>query len=106
LGSPHKEIAWRFLRHCASAEMDKLLTLEGAIGCRRSTWIDEDVNRIIPFYRRMEALHSGAREMPRMPEWPKVSEVIDRMVLQAIDTAVPIEAIVLQAQHELVEVLR
>ncbi len=103
-GSPHREVAWRFLRHCASVEMDKLLTLEGAIGCRRSTWIDEDVNRIVPFYRRMEVLHAGAREMPRMPQWPKVSEVIDRMVLQAIDTAAPIETIVLQAQHELVEV--
>jgi multiple sugar transport system substrate-binding protein len=104
-GSRQQEIAWRFLQHCASAEMDKLLTLEGAIGCRKSTWADEDVNRIIPFYRRMDLLHNGARELPRMPEWPEVSEVIDRMVLQAINTAEPIEAIARQAQNELIQVL-
>lgn len=86
--------------------MDKLLTLEGAIGCRKSTWVDEDVNRIIPFYRRMEVLHSGAREMPRTPQWPMIAQVIDRMVLQAINTAEPVEAIVERAQNELIEALR
>lgn len=104
-GSRNQAVAWRFLRHCASVEMDKLLTLEGAIGCRRSTWIDEEVNRIIPFYRRLEVLHNGAREMPRMPQWPTVAEVIDRMVLQAINTAAPINAIVEQGQSELFGVL-
>jgi len=104
-GSPHQDVAWRFLRHCASAEMDKLLTLEGAIGCRRSTWIDEDVNRIVPFYRAMERLHAGAREMPRMAQWPAVATVIDRMVLAAINTVAPIETIVAQAQNEIVGIL-
>lgn len=104
-GSQNQAVAWRFLRHCASVEMDKLLTLEGAIGCRRSTWIDEEVNRIIPFYRRLEVLHNGAREMPRMPQWPTVAEVIDRMVLQAINTAAPINAIVEQGQSKLLGVL-
>lgn len=28
-GSPHRELAYRFLRHCLSAPMDKLLTLGG-----------------------------------------------------------------------------
>src|SRR5207244_3896233 len=37
-GSNHKELAWRFMRHCATVEMDKLLTLAGAVGCRLSTW--------------------------------------------------------------------
>lgn len=105
-GSPHQDVAWRFLRHCAGVEMDKLLTLEGAIGCRRSTWIDDDVNRAVPFYRAMEALHAGAREMPRMSEWPAVATVIDRMVLQAINTDVAIEAIVGQAQSELAGALK
>lgn len=29
--TPHAEIAWPFLRHCATAAMDKLVTLGGAI---------------------------------------------------------------------------
>ena len=100
-GSPHRYVAWRFLRHCASASMDKLLTLEGAIGCRKSTWMDEDVNRVIPFYRKMEDLHAHAREMPRRADWPRISEVIDRMVMETINSREAIQAIVQRAQHSL-----
>ena len=96
-GSPHAEVAWRFLRHAASPAMDKLLTLEGGIGCRRSTWLDPDVNRVIPFYREMETLHAHARELPRTPDWPRIAETIDRMVLAAIDTHRPVEEILREA---------
>jgi multiple sugar transport system substrate-binding protein len=102
-GAVHKDVAWRFLRHCAGEEMDKLLTLEGAIGCRKSTWADLQVNGTIPFYGRMEELHANAREMPRLVAWPRIAEVIDRMVLAAIDTAEPLEAIVERAQSEIVQ---
>jgi multiple sugar transport system substrate-binding protein len=80
------EISWRFLRHCASAEMDKLLTLEGGIGCRKSTWVDADVNRVIPFYRGMEKLHRGTRELPRRADWNQIASAIDALVLAAIAT--------------------
>ncbi len=89
-GSPHKDLAYHFLAHCAGAEMDKLLTLEGAIGCRKSTWTDAAVNRVIPFYRRMESLHAHARELPRLPHWSKMAEVIDGLVLETINTDRPI----------------
>jgi len=78
------ETSWQFLRHCASAEMDKLLTLEGGIGCRKSSWEDADVNRVIPLYREMERLHAGARELPRMAQWARIASVIDALVLEAI----------------------
>ncbi len=104
-GAVHKETAWQYLRHCASAPMDKLLTLEGGIGCRKSTWLDRDVNTVIPFYGRMEELHASAREMPRMPEWPQVAEIIDRMVLAAINTGAAIEAIAGDAQFEVRKLL-
>lgn len=100
-GSPHREIAWRFLRHCASPAMDKLLTLEGAIGCRKSTWMDKNVNRVIPFYRRMEDLHARAREMPRRADWPHIGEVIDRMVMETINSREPVKTIVERAQSAL-----
>ncbi len=100
-GSPHRDVAWRFLRHCASPAMDKLLTLEGAIGCRKSTWMDEDVNRAIPFYRKMEDLHAHAREMPRRADWPRISEVIDKMVMETIGSREPVADIVRRAQSNL-----
>ncbi len=81
--------------------MDKLLTREGAIGCRKSTWLDEDVNRAIPFYRRMEGLHAHAREMPRRADWPQIGEVIDRMVMETINSGEPVRTIVERAQRSL-----
>jgi multiple sugar transport system substrate-binding protein len=97
-GSPHAEIAYRFLRHCASAPMDKLLTLEGAIGCRKSTWSDGDVNAAIPFYHKMESLHRVARELPRLSHWAEIAAVIDELVLAAINTQQPTAELVRLAQ--------
>lgn len=97
-GSAHQDLAWSFLRHCASAEMDKLLTLEGAIGCRKTTWSDADVNAAIPFYHCLEDLHEEARELPRLTHWAELSAVIDRMVLDAIDTSEPSASILRRAQ--------
>jgi len=66
--------------------MDKLLTLGGAIGCRRSTWNDSEVNATIPFYQMLETFHEHARELPRLMKWAKISAIIDQMMLAAIDT--------------------
>jgi multiple sugar transport system substrate-binding protein len=96
----HRDVAWKFLRHCASPEMDKLLTLEGGIGCRKSTWVDEEVRREIPFYHSMEELHSNVREMPRHEAWPQVAQIIDRMAVAAIDEHVELESIVRRGQYE------
>lgn len=85
-GAAHREIAYAFLRHCLSEQMDKLLTLEGAIGCRRSTWADPEINRTIPFYNRLDDLHANARELPRRADWPEIASIIDELVLQAIQT--------------------
>ncbi len=92
-GSPHKDAAYGFLRHCLSAQMDKLLTLEGGIGCRKSTWVDPDVNKVIPFYHQMGSLHQYARELPRRSDWAKLAEIIDHMVMDTINTNEPVEAI-------------
>jgi multiple sugar transport system substrate-binding protein len=99
-GSPHARVAWDFLRHCASAANDKLLTLEGAIGCRKSTWHDAEVNRVIPFYRTLEKIHEDARELPRLVHWAKLAAIIDRLVTAAIDTREPVSALLAPAQQE------
>jgi len=97
-GSPHQDIAWKFLSHCAGVEMDKLMTLEGGIGCRKSTWSDAQINAAIPFYHVLEVLHEGARELPRLRQWSKLAEIIDCMVLDVIDSQESIATIVRRAQ--------
>jgi multiple sugar transport system substrate-binding protein len=99
-GSPNREVAYRFARHCLSRQADRQRTLDGVIGCRKTTWTDTEVNRVIPFYGEMEKLHAHARELPRLTNWVELSAVIDRMVLEAINTNRPIEAIAAEAQKK------
>jgi len=98
-GSPHRDIAVRFLEHCLTPAMDKLTTTAGAIGCRKSTWTDSEVNAAIPFYHRMESLHTAAREIPQRPDWPQIATTIDRLVTAAIATSTPIENLLKEAQQ-------
>jgi len=88
-GSKHKRLAYDFLRFATTAESDKLLTKEGGIGCRKSTWKDEEINTLIPFYHKLEMLHENALTLPQTPIWPKVCEFIDHMVLKAINSDIP-----------------
>ncbi|MFD1604583.1 extracellular solute-binding protein [Flavobacterium artemisiae] len=88
-GSKHKKLAYDFLRFATTAESDKLLTTEGGIGCRKSTWKNEEINTLIPFYHKLEMLHENALTLPQTPIWPKVCEFIDHMVLKAINSDIP-----------------
>jgi len=97
-GSPHAEAAWGFLRHVAAPEMDRLTTLTGAIGCRRSTWNDDEVNSRIPFYRVMEELHSQAREVPSRPDWPQIASGIDWLVTNTITSVRPVRELLQEVQ--------
>jgi multiple sugar transport system substrate-binding protein len=85
-GSQRKELAWDFLRHCASAQMDKLTTTEGAIGVRQSTWADAEVNAAIPYYHKLGWLHEHAREMPLTPKLAAISHVVDDLMTAAVTT--------------------
>ncbi|MGH9653428.1 MAG: extracellular solute-binding protein [Bryobacteraceae bacterium] len=98
--SPHRDIAYRFLRHCLSAPMDKLLTLEGATGCRKSTWKDAEVNASIPFYYLLESLHASARELPRLNYWPEIAALIDELLTALIQTTTPVAQLVREADRK------
>jgi multiple sugar transport system substrate-binding protein len=99
-GSPHRQIAWRFLKHCLTPAMDKLTTTEGAIGCRKSTWLDEEVNHLIPFYHRMEGLHQVAREIPQLNTWPQIASIIDALMTSTINSNAPIEELLAEADRK------
>jgi multiple sugar transport system substrate-binding protein len=99
--SPHREVAWQFLRHCATAAMDKLVTLGGAIGCRKATWRDAEVNARIPFYRELEKFHEDARELPRFKRWPRVAAALDELMVDAIRTDIPEAALLERAEKKI-----
>jgi multiple sugar transport system substrate-binding protein len=96
--SRHKDLAWEYIKHCVGRENDVILTLIGGIGCRRSSWSDPRVNEVIPYYRRMEEIHRYASTLPRTPAWHPISRVIDRLVIDTIDTQRPVGAILEEAQ--------
>jgi multiple sugar transport system substrate-binding protein len=97
-GSRHKALAWDFLRHCASGPMDKLTTTEGAIGVRRSTWMDPEVNALIPYYHRLEWLHAHARELPLTPHLAGISHVVDDLITAAVTGDAPTAELLSAAQ--------
>lgn len=97
-GSANKDLAWQFLRHCASPAMDKLTTTEGAIGVRRSTWADAEVNALVPYYHRLDWLHEHARAMPMTPRLAEISHIVDDMLTAATTSDRPTGELLAEAQ--------
>ena len=97
-GSRNKVLAWDFLRHCATAPMDKLTTTEGAIGVRKSTWSDSEVNAAIPYYHRLDWLHAHARELPLTPGLAEISHIVDDMLTAAVTGCRPTPELLAEAQ--------
>lgn len=104
-GSKNKSLAYDFLRFATTAESDKLLTNEGGIGCRKSTWKDSEVNKSIPFYHKLEELHENALTLPQLETWPKIAARMDQMVLQAIETRIPSKTLLETTQNEIQKIL-
>ena len=104
-GSKHQKLAYDFLRFATTPESDKLLTNEGGIGCRKSTWSDPEINATIPYYHKLELLHESALTLPQTPVWPKVAEWIDKMVLQALETDIPSEKLLEETQNKIQKII-
>ncbi|TKC10923.1 extracellular solute-binding protein [Pedobacter polaris] len=102
-GSKNKEVAYDFLRFVTNQENDKLLTLEGGIGCRISSWNDAEINKIIPYYHKLDTLHAVANMLPQKKNWAAIASVIDEMVLSAINTIEPTEKLIVLAQQKINE---
>ncbi len=102
-GSRNKQLAYDFIRFAIRPENDKLLTLEGGIGCRISTWNDPGINRVIPYYHKLEMLHREAKSLPQKSNWAEIAAVIDAAVLRALNTNDPSELILKEAQQKITE---
>jgi len=104
-GSKHQKLAYDFLRFATTPESDKLLTTEGGIGCRKSTWNDPEINKTIAFYHKLEMLHENALTLPQTPVWPKVAELIDQMVLKAIESDISSEKLLEKTQNAILQII-
>jgi multiple sugar transport system substrate-binding protein len=83
--SDNADLAYEFIRHAATPEMDKVTTVEGASGTRFSTWRDPDVLRANPFYAMVEETNTAnVRFLPRVPQFTELNEVLDDMVRSAV----------------------
>lgn len=100
-GSKNKKLAYDFIRYATNTANDKLLTLEGGIGCRKSTWTDKDVNETVPYYHKLNTLHENARTLPRKTDWNKISGIVDQMVTELLATDRPEKDLLSQAQSEI-----
>jgi multiple sugar transport system substrate-binding protein len=100
-GSKHQQLAYDFIRFAISSRNDKLLTLEGGIGCRISTWTNGGINAIIPYYHKLEQLHQTARSLPQKSNWAAIAKIIDEVVLQAINTNIPVEQLLAVGQQKI-----
>lgn len=100
-GSEYKDLAYEFIKFAVNTENDKLLTLEGGIGCRKSTWYDTEVNKEVPYYQKLEELHKNTRALPRKSNWSEIADVIDALVLEVINTSKSIKVILDEAQHKI-----
>jgi multiple sugar transport system substrate-binding protein len=100
-GSVNKQVAYDFIRYATNQYNDKLLTLEGGIGCRKSTWHDEEINAVIPYYHKLEQLHENARSLPQKSNWSQIAKVIDEVVLAAINTEEPIAKLLADGQQQI-----
>lgn len=100
-GSKLKNEAWDFITNTVSKENDINLPLMGAIGCRKSTWYDERVNSVIPYYSRMEEIHACAKTLPRIAKWHDVSGIIDELMTKVNSTDEPVDEILKCAQAKI-----
>ena len=100
-GSRHQALVYDFLKFALRKQNDKLLTLEGGIGCRISTWHDPEVNAQIPYYHKLQTLHQHARELPRRSDWARIATILDQVVLKVINTDLPVEQLLTEGQNQI-----
>jgi len=105
-GSQQADLAYQFLRHCATPEMDKITALSGGTGVRRSTWSAPDIQAQFPYYRVMEAAHDGADSPPRIPEYPAINEVFNQMQHAVVTGASSVDQALEDAAHAVESIMR
>jgi len=104
-GSQQKALAWEFLRHCATPEMDKITAQAGGTGVRLSTWRDPEIQAQFNYYRAIEEVHKNVESPPRIPEYPAINAVFNHMQWAAVTGAKSVPAALADAATEVEQIL-
>jgi multiple sugar transport system substrate-binding protein len=100
-GCAAPDLAWSYLRHAASAEMDLATTSAGASGTRFSTWTDPRVLAAHPEYALFEAAHAHSRPLPRVPGLPALVDIVSELVDAVVWRGEDAEPAIARAQCEI-----
>jgi multiple sugar transport system substrate-binding protein len=90
-GSRNKDAAWAFLKHLATPAMDRITALSGGSGVMRATWNDPEIRQRFQYYEVIEEVHRNVKFMPRLPEYPAINEVLNRMMAAVTIDGAPVE---------------
>lgn len=99
------DLAWDYLRHAASAAMDLETTRAGASGARRTTWADPDLLAAHPEHRLFEQAHAHSRPLPRLPELPRVVDVLSELVDAVVWRGEPVDGAIAAADRSIADVV-
>lgn len=105
-GSQQKGLAWEFIRHCASPEMDLVTALSGGTGVRLSTWRDPSIQQKFNYYTAIEAVHQNVESPPRIPEYPAINEIFNQMQWAAVRGSKSVEEALNHAASQVEALLR
>lgn len=94
--SENKDLAYDFVRHVASSELDKVTTTSGGTGCRLSTWNDPEVLQSQSFYAITSEINTGnVNTLPKIPEYTEFNDILNEAVEKVVveRSASPAEAL-------------
>jgi multiple sugar transport system substrate-binding protein len=83
-GSTNQALAYQFLKETATPAMDKITSLAGGSGVRKSTWNDPEIRDQFQYYEVMEQVHTGIDTLPALPQYPALNEVFSQMTWAAV----------------------
>ncbi|MGH3488793.1 MAG: extracellular solute-binding protein [Actinopolymorphaceae bacterium] len=104
-GGRNQDLAWAFVRHVGTPEMDLVTAREGAIGCRLSTWRDPEIRAEFASYRLIEETHRGVETMPAIPAYPEINEVLGEEIDAVYTGAKSVEGSLADAARRTDEIL-
>jgi multiple sugar transport system substrate-binding protein len=99
-GTADPEAAWRFIAFATSAEAQRILHMRrGAVPARKALFFDAEILRESPYYKELYAIIMKARPRPMLPDYPRISDIIQKhvsAVLAGVET--PDEAVAIMAR--------
>lgn len=103
--SKNPDAAWEFLKWITSKEIAKEW-MEGAVPARRSILESPEFIKKYPHFPAMKKGYAGAKMRPRIPEYPKISEIFALELSEAVAGRKTPEKALDDAANQITEILR